>query len=120
MKTNPPPKTVVTSKSEPDCFADQRIPKFNIGDPVVHGSSKCRISDRLLTKTRGWVYGILYYPSGGGGFWWDESEIKPATDPKHILGVKKMAAANRIEVRNFENKADQQIVDSLQLAINNL
>jgi hypothetical protein len=103
-----------------DDFENQKLPTWDVGDGVMHNSHVCTIAMRTWTPNRGWVYGVHYFPSGGGSFWWEEHDLKPVTDAKVSLTIKAAAARNRIVQRELDNRLDFAFADSLETAIANI
>lgn len=126
----PEPKPVEIPRHFPDdCFANQTIPLFEVGEFVARKRSAVpfsRIVDRIFVPHLGWRYGENYvaqssndeaFVGGGCGYWANEDEIMKLTDPIMKMRVAIWSANLRIEVREKENKADQIHIEHLMAAL---
>ncbi len=101
-------------------FTSSPEAKFRVGEVVsyLRGiGGIVEITDRTHAENRGWVYGISYahiengkvVVSGGGSFWWEETDLANLQDSQmklmaevHYRAVEKKRIERRLQIVNEE------------------
>lgn len=111
----------------PDVFADQTLPKFEVGEFVATKddvSLFAQIEDRIWTDS-GWRYGIHYVGQSstltewcGGGYCYrsNEPELTKICNPLLKMQAAIWNATDRITVRELQNQRDAELIRQLQVA----